>query len=403
MKTTLTVLIIMLSFSSFHSSRVSAEESKEECMKVEALIEDKVKIEKGLLPYIPTEAAARNNLTVDNRMVYYATPGLSFTLIKNGEIAWSEGYGVQSLETMKPVDCRTIFQAGSLSKPVTMIAAFLMAEKKLVDLDNNIQHYLKNYILPKGEQSEENPVTMRNLLSHYSGINRGGYPGYYRNKPFPTDLEVVMGTGVTNTDEVEVVDPPYEALNYSGGAYTVAEIAMQDIHNMPFSMLMDAWVLQPFGMSNAEFDFPLPKAKHRFVAIGHKNQYRPIKGGWRNHPEQAAAGMWATASDLGKFMVEIFRGYHGKSAWLSRKIVHEIISNRRDGHAYGFIVSGEGETLSITHFGGTEGYRSLMTINLATGDGAAFLANSDNGGELGKELVRAASKLYDWPNWKQKH
>jgi len=165
---------------------------------------------------------------------------------------------------------------------------------------------------------------------------------------------------------------------------------------------MDEWILQPAGMANSDFSQPLPTSQHQSVALGHDVSGVPIKGGWHNHPEQAAAGLWSTAGDMAAFMVEIYKAYHGKSDLLDEGTIRKMIADQRDGHVYGFLVDGAGEErLSLRHYGGNVGYRSFMIIYLESGDGAAFLTNSDNGGNLGREVMYSASKVYGWPTFHQ--
>lgn len=78
---------------------------------------------------------------------------------------------------------------------------------------------------------------------------------------------------------------------------------------------------------------------------------------------------------------------------------NSLFTEQMDNHAYGFILSGQGETLSIRHFGGNEGYRSMMILYPETGDGAVFLANSDAGHEIIGMVVRAVSDAYEWQDF----
>ena len=362
----------------------------------------KLAVEENLLTKVHFVGEERTNHTVFDRMEYLHVPAVSFALIRGGQIEWTEGYGVKSLGTMEAVTSDTLFQAASLSKPVTLMAAMRMHDAGLIDLDADIQTYLADYQLPDGAYNVDNPVTFRNILSHTSGLTAGGFMGYEQDAGFPTDIEVLMGTGVTNSGKVEAPQTPGAELAYSGRGYTVAELAMQDVTGDSFKTLMDTWLLYPAAMANSDFAQPLPTSKHESVARGHHANGTPVKGGWHNYPEQAAAGLWSTAGDMAIFMIEIYKAYHGKSDFLDRETVRKINADQRDGHVFGFLIDGEGEeSLSIRHYGGNAGYRSFMIIYLETGDGAAYLSNSDNGGVLGAEVLYTASKVYGWPTFHQ--
>lgn len=339
--------------------------------------------------------------SIFNQMTAYNIPAVSLAIIDKGEIAWSQTYQNEQILEQSDLDCTSLFQAASLSKPVTFLAALRMHAAGKIDLDKDIQDYLISYELPQGKQSEENPVTFRNIFSHTSGISYGGYQGYDRDTLMPTDIEVLKGSEGVNTPAIQVISAPNESLVYSGGAYTLSEVALQDIFKDNFANIMKQWILDPAGMDHSEFTQPMPESRSDEVAKGFSPSGKMIDGGWRNHPEQAAAGLWSNAADMAKFLLEIFKAYQGKSAIFSQEDIRTILAQERDGHVYGFIINREGEEISLTHYGGNAGYRTGMTISLTTGKGLAYLINSDNGGSLGNELLLSASQVYDWQQFGQ--
>ncbi|WP_144605834.1 serine hydrolase domain-containing protein [Algoriphagus algorifonticola] len=339
--------------------------------------------------------------SIRDKMKEYKIPALSLTVISQGKLAWTETYQNENFEQQINLDSTSIFQAASLSKPVTCLAALRMHAEGKIDLDKNIQEYLKEFVLPAGKQTSENPITFRNIFSHTSGISPGGYQGYDRAAVMPTDLDVLRGSAEVNTPPIEVVAAPNEMLAYSGGAYTLAELALQDIFNDDFSSIMKEWILEPAGMKNSEFTQPLPESEIHRVAKGYTQSGELIEGGWRNHPEQAAAGLWSTSADMAKFMIEIYKAYQGEPSIFSASDIKTILSHERDGHVYGFILNRSEENISLTHYGGNAGYRTGMTISLTSGNGLVYLINSDNGGALGNELFLSASQVYDWKYFKQ--
>ena len=361
----------------------------------------KTGFEENILTKVRFVGEEPTNHSVFDRMEFLGVPGVSFALIQDGQIEWAEGYGVQSLETMKVVTRDTLFQAASLSKPVTLMAVMRMHEAGLIDLDADIQTYLAEYRLPVRANSADNAISFRNILSHTSGLTAGGFMGYEQDAGFPTDIEVLMGSGVANSGKLKALQAPGAMLAYSGLGYMVAEIAMQDITGDSFKTLMDEWLLYPATMTSSDFAQPLPDNKHNSVARGHQANGTPVKGGWYNYPEQAAAGLWSTAGDMATFMIEIYMAYHGNSDILDRETVRKMITDQRDGHVYGFLIDGQGESLSIRHYGGNVGYRSFMIVYLETGNGAAYLSSSDNGGALGTEFLYTASNVYGWPTFHQ--
>lgn len=333
---------------------------------------------------------------VEARMARHATPALSVAVIRAGGLDWSAAWGHLQADGA-PAACDSLFQGGSLAKPATVLAALRMQHDGSIDLDADIDTVLTSWHLPPGRQDADHPVTLRNLFTHTSGITPGGYEGYARGEPMPTDVQTVQALPPANGRKVDVLKVPGTALDYSGGGYTVAEIALQDRLRQPFETLMRIWLTGPVGMRQADFTQPAPAASEAHTARGHLADGSVVPGGWRNHPEQAAAGLWTTASDLAALLIELRKGWEGTSTVFPQAGVRELLATPIDGHAYGFRLIGDGDQVFLAHYGGTVGYRAGMTINLHTGDGAVYLANSDNGADLGREFLAAVSEAYGWP------
>jgi len=356
-------------------------------------------VERGMLPNV-VFAGESQPASVETRMTWHKVPALSVAVIHNGKLDWSATWG--KLWTDGPrADCSSLFQAGSLAKPVTLLAALRMEHQGLIDFDESIGTYLKSYHLPRGQQTDANQVTFANLFTHTSGITPGGYAGYAQGQPIPSDQQTVRAEAPTNSRKVEVLTAPGTSLAYSGGGYTVAEIALQDQLQKPFELIMHEWLLAPVGMLEADFTQPLPAASHPYAARGHLTNGSAVPGGWNNHPEQAAAGLWATARDMAAFLIEIRKAYRGESKVFAQAGIRKLLAKPFAGHAYGFRLIGEGDRLFITHYGGTVGYRAGMTLNLTTGDGAVIMTNSDTGSDLGSEFFSSVSRVYQWPMFRE--
>ena len=361
----------------------------------------KAELENGIRGQVKFLQEPESYSSIADKMAEYKIPALSLAVINQGKIEWADMYQNRNFSEQQNLDSTSIFQAASLSKPVTFLAALRMHSAGEIDLDKNIQDYLKDFVIPQGKQSAENPITFRNIFSHTSGIRPGGYQGYDRKEVMPTDLDILQGNEGVNTPALEVIAPPNEMLAYSGGAYTLAELALQDFFDDEFSNIMEKWILEPAGMTHSEFTQPLAASDSSRAAKGYTYSGDVVEGGWRNHPEQAAAGLWSNAADMAKFLIEIYNAYQGRSSIFSQSDIKSILSQERDGHVYGFIIKRIEDDISLTHYGGNLGYRTGMTISLTNGNGLVYLTNSDNGGALGNELLLSASQIYGWQHFKQ--
>lgn len=364
----------------------------------------------GLMPPVAFEGEPREVFSVTERLSYHKVPGISFALIDDDKIAWAEGFGKLATDSNEPVTEDTIFQAGSIAKPVTAYAVMRMYERDEIDINTDIHRYLKSLALPKGKQSTDFPVTFKNLLDHSSGLTAGGYMGYQKGDMLPSDVQTFLGQKPASNRPVSVEQIPETEIRYSGAGYTLVEIALTDIYETSFEKLMQKWALSPIAMNGSSFEMKYPEKTSVQTALGHDNHGKQVEGGWRVHPEQAAAGLWATPKDIAKFALEVSRAYKGESSLMSKKMAREMLapvkpdtdlSSQFGGQpAMTFIVDNKEQDFLFKHGGGTIGYRSFMVMHPETGKGAVFMANSDLGYSVGLEMLRAASSIYDWPGFK---
>jgi CubicO group peptidase (beta-lactamase class C family) len=334
--------------------------------------------------------------TIAQAMHDHAVPGVSFALIDRGRLQWARGWGVRG-EGGSPVDAGTVFQAGSISSPVAAIGALRLRDAGRIDLDRDVQAYLGDYRLPPGKQDARHPVTLRNLMSHTSGVTPGGYVGYAPGQPSPTNQLSAQGRPPANSPRLEVIETPGARLAWSGGGYTLIEIALQNVSGLPFETLMRELVLGPVGMASSTYAQLIPPSFAARAALGHRFNGKAVPGGWMIHPEQAAAGLWSTPSDLAAFMVEVRNAWLGRGRVLSRRAALDFLTVQTEDEGLGVTVHGEGPSLEFHHGGSTRGFSCFMIMeNVQAGRGAVFMTNSDNGYAVGFGLLRAAAASYGW-------
>ena len=94
---------------------------------------------------------------------------------------------------------------------------------------------------------------------------------------------------------------PGSRWRYSGGGYTIAQLAMSDTLGQAFPDLMRTLCLAPAGMSLSTYEQPLPASRLAQAAAGYRGDGSPVPGKRHVYPEMAAAGLWTTAGDLARF------------------------------------------------------------------------------------------------------
>src|SRR5262249_61433351 len=91
---------------------------------------------------------------------------------------WARGFGVVEAGVHKPITPDTLFQAGSISKPVAAMAALRLVEQGKLSLDEDVNLKLKSWKVPENEFTKEKKVTLRGILTHSAGLASHGFPGH---------------------------------------------------------------------------------------------------------------------------------------------------------------------------------------------------------------------------------
>lgn len=225
--------------------------------------------------------------TLADRMAELKIPGVSIAVIHGGVIEWAEGFGVQGTDE-KSVTTDTLFQAGSISKPVAAMAALRFVQAGKLSLDADINQALRSWHIPPGAVAPDAKITLRELLTHTAGLSVHGFPGYAAGSAVPSLIQVLDGSKPANTAPIRLETVPGTAWNYSGGGYTVMQQALIDVSNEPFLILMKDTVLRPIGMAHSTYDQPLAATLMTSAASPYADG-KPIPGGAHTYPEMAAA------------------------------------------------------------------------------------------------------------------
>jgi CubicO group peptidase (beta-lactamase class C family) len=329
----------------------------------------------------------------------FNVPGVSIAIIKDFKIETAVAYGVADVETGAPVTTETIFQAASISKPVAAMASLRAVQEGRFNLDQDINTILKSWKLPLGQFAKDMPVTPRMLMSHTSGTGDGfGFPGYSPGTPLPTIPQILDGEKPSNLRAVRLERAPLTGFKYSGGAVMIQQLALMDTIGKPFDQIAREWVLNPIGMTNSTFEQPLPPARQKQAARAHNPQGQRVADPWHVYPEQAAAGLWTTPTDLARFAIEVQLELLGRSSKvLSQAMAREMITPVGVGpFAVGFQISRQGEGWYFDHGGSNFGFQCDLIAHRLKGYGAVIMTNGAAGGALIQQLRSIIQRHYAW-------
>lgn len=354
-------------------------------------------------------AAVERGLDLDDLMAKDQVPGISVAVIDNFKIAWAKGYGVTEKDGTLGVTPRTLFLAGSISKPVTAVGAMYLVEHGKLSLDADINTELKSWKVPDNDYTRQHSVTLGLLLDHTGGFTGGEFfPGYTVSEALPSLRQILDGLPPANNDPMRVGYVPGSKWQYSGDGYLVIQQLMTDTTGESFPQLMRELVFDKLGMHDTTFEEPLPAARVPSAAAGTLMNGKPVPGRWHVTPEMAAGGLWSTPTDLAKLAIEIALSERGKSNQiLSRESTDQMLrphwtkdvinilgtSQNPDAMGMGFFV-GDGHRFG--HIGGNVGYQAMLLMFGDTGKGAVIMTNSDIGLQVGDVLLDKIAKVYGW-------
>jgi CubicO group peptidase (beta-lactamase class C family) len=349
--------------------------------------DDIARVEKGLF-----KDPSGPRWTIQERLAFHKVPGVSIAVIRNKKVAWAKGYGTTEAGGKAAVTIETLFQAASMSKPIAALLALLLGQQGLLDIDEDVNRYLRRWKVPANDFTRKKKVTVRGLVSHSAGVNVHGFPGYVDGNPVPTLPQVLQGMKPANTPAIAVDLLPGEKFRYSGGGYCILQALIEDVTGKNFADAAQSMLLEPLSMTRSHYRLA-KKAEAKSYAAGHTKKGAVIPGQRNHYPESAAAGLYTTPSEYAQFGILLMnKGKVGNKQLLAAKWVDEVLRkqapNQQVGLGIFLIKDGFG------HGGANEGFRCNSLFLSAHGDGVIIMTNGDNGGALGQEIVNSVRATY---------
>lgn len=366
--------------------------------KTTLVINDRIKqVENNLSPDI-VYGDTISKLNLFQQMAAYKVNGLTIAVIKDYKIDWAKGYGWADAEEKRPVTVDTRFQAASISKSINSLGLLKLSQQGKLNLDADINDYLKTWKFPYDSLSKNKKISLASLLSHTAGLSVHGFGGYTPGDSIPTLVQILNGTKPANSPAVRSLFEPSKRLQYSGGGTTISQLVLMDITGMRYEDYMKKEVLVPIGMMNSFYNQP-PPTGIKNLATAYNNGIA-VQGKYNIYPEQAAAGLWTTPTDLAKYIIETQLEYEGKSAkvlsqaTMQRRLTHYIDSNV----ALGVFLLKKAGDVYFTHNGGNNGFLCTSFGSLRGGNGVVVMINSNDFGII-NELVNSVATVYNWKDF----
>lgn len=318
--------------------------------------------------------------------------GLVVAAVKDGDLVFIRGYGYADLENKIPVDPQTtLFRVGDISKLLTATAVLQLVESGRLELDRDVNDYLRNWQLPP---SFEKSVTLRHLLTHTAGFD---------------ERRTQMGA-LTSTDErgfarkVPLLIParvfsPGEVYSHSNMGYTLAGSIVERYSRQPFSRAIQKRLLTPLEMKNS--GFVLTAGQSARLAQGHDPEGKAIP--YRYYYDLPAVGFSSTAADMAKFMIaQLQYGKYGRKYLLNEKYSRGLFARQFTPHpkitgtALGYDEWRFGSLRGIGQNGDLDGFSSSLFL-IPEKNFGFFMAASGEGLDFRGEIAEALVARF-WPS-----
>ena len=319
--------------------------------------------------------------------------GLSIAVVDGQKIVWTDGFGWADKKNKVKATPETVYRVGSITKLFTVTSAMQLAEQGKIDIDQPLQDVLPQFEMKSRFQNAD-PITLRNIMTHHSGIQANYTSGMWSEKP--EDFTRLVGL---LKDEYTAY-PPNTIFSYSNVAMTLLGHAVQEVSGQPYDKLIEQKLLMPMGMSDS------------YIANKLRNDPQSSKGYSENGEAMAmplrdipAGGLNSTVLDLASFTKMVFAGGRSGGQQIVKTETLTEMMQFQDGDApfdlgeqmgLGWFLEkqdGAGSGLKASHGGDTFLFHSMLTTYPRYKLGVIVLANTESAVSIVSEIADEALTL----------
>ena len=353
----------------------------------------------------PTAQSASNlnsletfvDATIDTQMKALDIPAVTVSIVKGGKIVYAKGYGTADMKKQTPVIAgKTLFRPGSTSKLFTWTAVMQMVEEGKLDLNADVNIYLKTFQIPA---TYDEPITLTHILAHTSGFEEGGLGYLIINDPEKiTSLKESLSKHIPKR-----INKPGAYSSYSNYATALAGLIVENVSGIPFNDYIKQRIFDPLGMSHSSFAEPLPANLIENMATGYKRKL----GVYKKQPFEIianfapAGSLSSTSVDMAKFMMaHLNDGRLGEGQILrpeTARLMHSRLFEpdaRLSGMAHGFYEQFINGHRLIGHGGDTTLFHTNFMLDKAEDLGIFVSYMGAKGGKARGEFVQAFYDKY---------
>ena len=286
-------------------------------------------------------------------------PALSIALVEDRQIVWAKGFGFADPKSKTPATAETVYRVGSVSKLFTDIAVMQLVEQGKLDLDAPVTRYLPDF---RPRNSFGKSVTLRQLMSHRSGLVREPPVGHYFDPDEPS-----LARTIASLNQTALVYAPETRTKYSNAAIAAVGYVLERTEGQPFAKYLKRAVLDPLGLERSSFE-PTPQTTKDLA----KAYMWTIDGRVFEAPTfelgiSPAGSMYTTVTDMGRFISALFAGGRGaKGQMLKSSTLDEMWTpqfappGQKTGYGIGFSVRELEGRRTVGHGGAIYGFATTL-------------------------------------------
>lgn len=314
---------------------------------------------------------------IQDAMARFDVPGMALVIVEDGQVVYTNGFGVLKKGTDQKVDADTVFQVASVSKNFTALAIMQLQEKGLLKADDLVTTYLPWFASKDAENSKN--ITIKNLLQHTSGIPTQAYGLEIRNGSMDQLEEQVK-----RLSKITLTAKPGQRFQYSNMNYWTLSLIVEKVSGMKFADYMQQNVFAPLGMTRTGYVDTMSKVDN--LAIGHR-----FSGGKAHVFDYAvpgttiaAGGVFTDANDMGKYLIAQMTGTYNGQAILTAdgfKALHNdtFQATKMMGYAYGWMkTTVNNDFVYIHHAGDNPNFTADINILPEENVGFMLFANTNH-------------------------
>jgi len=339
---------------------------------------------------IPQALAQGQNERLDSLMssIYPKDkPGAAIAIIKNGKVIFKKGYGIADLDSQKVITTSTNFNIGSITKQFTAYSILkLQSQKKLSLKDKLIKFF------PDFNPAVANVITIRNLLTHSSGII--DHYDFVDRKLYTEFSDKDVLPAIKSIDSVYF--PAGSRYRYSNTAFCLLSLIIEKVSEKPYPEYIHDNIFKPLKMYKSDVIHPDFRISNRALGYEIENDSFKISDAKQSlfFSTMGDGGIYTSINDYLKWITAIQSG-----KVLDPHIIKEaqspqflIDSSKNISYGFGWFVAGSGNDKLIYHPGSNGGFRAIVFIKPSEKYSVVIFSNR-SGIDL-EELIRKINKIY---------